>query len=58
MSIVLFNTDNDNFNNLLKNNNEEEIREYILKKGKKPKIICPICFYDKFKEEKKDADNN
>lgn len=35
------------FNKLLLENNEKKIKRYIIANGKKPKIICPICKYDK-----------
>lgn len=37
----------DEFDKLLLENNEEEIKKYIVSYGKKPKVTCPICFYDK-----------
>lgn len=47
MAIVLFSTDDDDFEKVIKENKEDDIKEYIIRKGKKPKNTCPICFYDK-----------
>ena len=41
----------DNFIEVMKSNNEEEIREYLLHNGKKAKPISPFIF------EKMDKDN-
>lgn len=40
------------FYNILVQNNEEEIREYLIKHGKNPKHICPIQFIIKKEEDK------
>ena len=37
----------DNFIEVLMNNNEEEMRKYLLLNGKKPKVISPFNFVSK-----------
>ena len=38
---------NNKFFEILKSGDESELREFLLKEGKEPKVICPIQFFDK-----------
>lgn len=48
----IFTIEKDNFIEFLASASPEEVNQYILEKGKPPKLIEPMIFFDKSKEMK------
>lgn len=45
------NKSNESFLELFYSNDQNKMREYLLKSGKKPKPICPLIFLPKEQED-------